>query len=66
MNVTARSNCHCNSLLDELPVTEEATGALAGIIRKKDLIMAYNDELLKRKGAAGLRKTERSRLPETR
>jgi CIC family chloride channel protein len=40
-----------SSSLDELPVTEEASGALVGIIRKKDLIMAYNEELLKRKKA---------------
>ena len=41
-----------SSSLDELPVTEDATGSLVGIIRKKDLIGAYNDELMKRKGGA--------------
>jgi len=46
-----------SSSFDELPVTEEASGALVGIIRKKDLIMAYNEELLKRKGPAGSGKT---------
>jgi CBS domain containing-hemolysin-like protein len=39
-----------SSPVDELPVTDDSSGSLVGIIRKKDLIVAYNDELLKRKG----------------
>ncbi len=39
--------------VSELPVIEVATGSLIGIIRKKDLIIAYNDELMKRKNPKG-------------
>lgn len=46
--------------LDELPVTDDTAGSLVGIIRKKDLIVAYNDELVKRKGVTGSSKTKAS------
>jgi CIC family chloride channel protein len=55
-----------SSSLDELPVTEDSTGALLGIIRKKDLIMAYNDELRKRKKMIVSRTSEKSRQPQVR
>jgi chloride channel protein, CIC family len=35
--------------LNGLPVTDEDSGSLVGILKKNDLIVAYNDELLKRK-----------------
>jgi CIC family chloride channel protein len=35
--------------LNGLPVTDGDSGSLLGIIKKNDLIVAYNDELMKRK-----------------
>jgi CIC family chloride channel protein len=35
--------------VDELPVIEDSTGSILGMIRKKDLIVAYNEELLRMK-----------------
>ena len=35
--------------VDELPVIDPATGSILGMIRKKDLIVAYNEELLRMK-----------------
>jgi CIC family chloride channel protein len=49
-NLTYALSLFTSSPVDELPVTDDSTGALVGIIRKKDLIVAYNDELLRRKG----------------
>jgi CIC family chloride channel protein len=46
-NLTYALGLFASASIDELPVTEGPSGALVGIIRKKDLIVAYNDELLK-------------------
>ncbi|MFQ5799692.1 MAG: CBS domain-containing protein, partial [Bacteroidota bacterium] len=36
--------------IDELPVVDRTSGAIRGMIRKKDLLMAYDKELMERKG----------------
>jgi CIC family chloride channel protein len=43
-------NLLTSTSIDELPVMDKESGSLLGMIRKKDLIVAYNKELLKRRG----------------
>ncbi|MEE9289149.1 MAG: CBS domain-containing protein [Bacteroidota bacterium] len=45
--------------VDELPVVDGSSGVIRGVIRKKDLLMAYDRELVERKG---MRKSCRSKV----